>query len=194
MSLITYSGLLELLKDGVVENFDPNCINGASLDVRLGNTVWVEDQRGGIIDLAAKETPNMQRVDITNSWHCLTPGEFILGGTIELFNLPTNMGIWMGDKETTNISVSSEFRLKSSGARAGLDQALAVWCDPGWHGSSLTMELRNNLQYHQLKLRPGMKIGQMVFWAGEPIPDEISYGVIGQYNHDKSAQPSRGLK
>lgn len=180
MSLITYSDILELINDGVVENFDPTCINGASLDVRLGDTIWKENYRGRVIDLSKKEVPGMMRHKLDDSGFILDPGAFILASTMEVFNLPNN--------------VAAEFRLKSSSARAGLDQALAVWCDPGWHGSVLTMELRNNLRYHWLKLTPGMKIGQMIFWRGDPVPNEASYYVKGQYNGDKSAQPSRGLK
>jgi dCTP deaminase len=184
MSLITYSGILELLKDGVVENFNIEYLNGASLDVRLNNVVWVEDlHQGRIVDLAAKEVPAMRRIDLNNELggtYNIAPGEFILASTIEIFNLPNN--------------VAAEFRLKSSSARAGLDQALAVWCDPGWTGSVLTMELRNNLRNHMLKIRAGMKIGQMIFWQGEPVPEEASYYLKGQYNHDKQAQPSRGLR
>lgn len=181
MSLITYQGILELIKDGVIENFDMSCINGASLDVRLGNTIWIEDLHAGhVVDLANKYIPAMYKQDITNSSYNLAPGEFVLASTIEVFNLPSD--------------VAAEFRLKSSSARAGLDQALAVWCDPRWTGSVLTIELRNNLRRHLLKLTPGMKIGQMIFWRGEPVPGNVDYLTRGQYNDDKQAQPSRGLR
>lgn len=179
MALITYSGILELIKDGVIENFDPNCVNGASLDVRLGSTIWTEQTYGTIVDLQAKQAPSMQELQLTESGYNLIPGEFILASTIEVFNLPNN--------------VAAEFRLKSSVARAGLDQALAVWCDPGWHGSVLTIELRNNLRNHLLKLRSGQRIGQIIFWQGEPVPKSESYAVKGKYNLDRRAQPSRGI-
>lgn len=110
----------------------------------------------------------------------LQPGEFILAQTVEEFYLPNN--------------IAAEFRLKSSVARAGLDQALAVWCDPGWNGSVLTVELRNNTRYHVLVLEAGMKIGQVVFFKGEPVPDEASYAVRGQYNNDKSVTANKGVK
>jgi dCTP deaminase len=181
MSLVTYKVILELLKDGVVENYDPSCVNGASLDVRLNSLIYTEElQYPRLVDLAAKEVPPMRIVDITNIPYDLKPGEFILASTVEVFNLPNN--------------IAAEFRLKSSAARAGLDQALAVWCDPGWTGSVLTIELRNNLQANDLRLRAGMKIGQMVFWQGEPVPDRQMYHTKGQYNHDKETQPSRGIR
>ena len=178
--LITYNGLVKLVEQGVIEGVDPSQINGASIDVRLGPTVWVEDARGAVVDLARKEAPVMRASNLEDRAYTLRPGEFVLAHTVEVFNLPED--------------ISCEFRLKSSTARAGLDQALAVWCDPGWHGSVLTMELRNNLQHHSLLLRAGMKVGQMVFFRGEPVPVECSYATKGQYNNDLSATPSRGAR
>lgn len=180
MSLITYNGLVELVEQGVIEGVPHDHINAASIDVTLGPVVWVEDTRGGMVWLAEKQAPTMYRYDLAEKSFHLKPGEFILAQTQEVFNLPND--------------VSAEFRLKSSAARAGLDQALAVWCDAGWHGSVLTMELRNNLNDHTLVLSHGMKIGQMVFWRGEPVPEDKSYAVRGQYNGDKGAQQSKGVR
>lgn len=66
-------------------------------------------------------------------------------------------------------------------------------CDPGWHGSVLTLELSNSLRYHSLRLRPGMRIGQMIFLRGEPVPESASYASRGKYNGDSQAQQSKGL-
>lgn len=178
--MLTYHELRRLTEDGVITPVPDGHINGASIDVTLGRYIWIEDPRGGTVDLASKATPGMTRHDLVESPYSLRPGEFALAQTHETFNLPND--------------ISAEFRLKSSVARAGLDQALAVWADPGWHGSVLTLELRNNLSHHQLVLRAGMKIGQMVFHRGGPVPDEVSYAVRGQYNCDTSAQPSRGVR
>lgn len=180
MSLITYTGLRKLVDQGVVEGAEYDLINAASIDVRLGDTIWTENVKGGRVDLAAKETPSMHAYCLTQRPFELLPGEFILAQTKERFHLPSDVGC--------------EFRLKSSGARSGLDAALAVWCDPGWHGSVLTMELRNNLRHHKLVLTCGMKIGQMVFYRGEPVPHEHSYASKGQYNNDITAQPSKGVR
>lgn len=104
----------------------------------------------------------------------------MLAETVEVFNIPNYL--------------AAEFRLKSSLARSGLDQSLAVWCDPGWHGSVLTLELKNVSQYHTLAFVAGMKIGQMVFFKGEPVPSDASYAVRGQYNNDKEVTQSKGVK
>jgi dCTP deaminase len=113
-------------------------------------------------------------VDITDSSYELQPNEFILAQTLEIFNLPDN--------------ICAEFKLKSSGARTGLENALATWCDCGWHGSVLTLELKNFLRYHTLKLTAGMPIGQMIFYRVPMVPKERSYATIGRYNKDKSVQ------
>jgi dCTP deaminase len=183
MSLLTYNELVEAANHDVIECVDLDHINGASIDVRLGRYVWVEmdaPRGNGIVRLADKEAPGMRLLDLHEGPLLLAPGEFCLAQTMEVFNLPSD--------------IAAEFRLKSSAARAGLDQALAVWCDPGWHGSVLTLELRNNLRHHRLELSVGMKIGQIVLHRGEPVPDAASYATRGQYNGDLSAQPSRGVR
>lgn len=164
---------------------DKSQVNGSSIDVRLGRTfmreVLIESRFRPRVNLKEKENLGMTKHIIPwggELW--LEPGEFILAETIEIFNLP--------------LHISAEFRLKSSGARAGLDQALAVWCDPGWHDSVLTIELRNNCRFHTLVLEPGMKIGQVVFFKGEPVPHEDSYVVRGQYNNDTEVTGSKGVR
>ena len=105
----------------------------------------------------------------------LAPSEFALAETIEVFNLPDD--------------ISAQFVLKSSRARSGLNHALAGWCDPGWHGSKLTLELKNERRYHGLSLYPNLKIGQMVFHRMSNVP-ALSYAVTGNYNNHLRVMPS----
>jgi dCTP deaminase len=180
MSLVTYNGLVEIVERGVIEGVPPENINAASIDVTLGRYIWVENRRGGVVRLARKQTPGMDKIDLDHSPFDVHPGNFILAQTEEVFNLPNNL--------------ACEFRLKSSTARAGLDQSLAVWVDPGFHNSVLTLELKNITQDHILTIERGMKIGQLVFFSGEPVPVEMSYAVKGQYNNDREATPSKGIR
>ena len=184
MSILTYSDLVGLVVSGVVTGVRPDQINGASIDLTLGNILWTEASPNGlgtVVDLAQKETPHMMMVSmLSTGYYDLQPGGFCLAGTRETFNLPNDL--------------AAEFRLKSSLARAGLDAALAMWCDPGWHGSVLTLELTNSLKMHSLRFRPGLKIGQMVFHRGAPVPDHASYAIRGNYNNDQQAQPSKGVR
>ena len=184
MSLLTHDELVEIVQRGVITPVRDDHINAASIDITLGNTIWVEDSPGGserVVDLSLKEIPRMMMFDMRRmGYFDLAPGAFCLAGTQETFHLPDDL--------------AAEYKLKSSLARAGLDAALAMWCDPGWHGSVLTLELTNVLRMHSLRLRPGMKIGQMIFHRGNPVPAHASYAARGQYNGDTEATPSRGVR
>ena len=178
--LMTYPQLIAVAEEGVILGGPPGNINGASIDVTLGRYIWTEDPRGGTVDLSAKDGPAMTRHDLVEHPYLMRPGEFVLAQTHETFNLPN--------------TIAAEFKLKSSTARAGLQHALAGWADPGWHGSVLTLELTNSLTHHRIALKMGVKIGQMVFYQGDPVPDDASYATRGRYNGDQHAQPSRGVR
>lgn len=155
---------------GMVTPFDPALLNPASLDVRLGDTLLIESvQSPALVPYPLHRHTEAEPYQ----W---SPGQFLLAPTLETFNMPA--------------TVAGEFRLKSSRAREGADQALAVWLDPGWHGSVLTLELRNNRQLHWLPLWPGMRIGQIIFHTcSAPLR---SYRETGRYNGDTTVQGSRG--
>ena len=53
--------------------------------------------------------------------------------------------------------------------------------DPGFHGS-LTLEFCNASQYHQIRIRPGDRVGQLVFCRGRAVSAEHSYRAKGNYN------------
>ena len=42
MSLLSYNDLCGMVEDGVIENVNPSCINGTSIDVHLGADILVE--------------------------------------------------------------------------------------------------------------------------------------------------------
>lgn len=174
--LISYNELCEFADSGVISPVDRKSINGTSIDVHLGTFILKELERPGtrIVSLRDKDPLSMKILDITDSHYDLEPGEFILAQTVEKFNLPED--------------ISAEFKLNSSGARVGLDNALATWCDPRWSGSVLTLELKNLTRYHTIRLHHQCRIGQMIFHRSAPVPEEMSYAVRGRYNNDTSAQ------
>lgn len=178
MSLVSYIGLLNLVDKGVIDA-KPENINGASIDITLGDEIMIERQ-GNRVDLMAKETPAMERFKMTESGFALYPGDFILASSVETFNLPND--------------VAAEYKLKSSLARAGLQHMLAGWCDPGWNNSKLTLEFHNVTRNHQLIIKPGMKIGQMVFFHCPPVPEEHSYAAKGQYNNQSTVTENKGVR
>lgn len=180
MSLLTYNELVKLVENGAIQGVHPDDINGASIDLTLGPNFLVEEESkaGGVVALKRKERPPMRRV--YDKLH-LSPGQFCLAQTLETFNLPDD--------------IAAHYMLKSSLARAGLGHLFAGFADPTWNGSVLTLEYKNELEFHHLLLEEGMKAGQMVFFRGSsPVPLERSYAVRGQYNGDKGVQASKGVR
>lgn len=155
----------------MVTPFDPDLLNPASIDVRLGPNLLVE----------VEHTRELQLLSILDSnasapyW--LAPGEFVLAETIETFSLPSD--------------IAAQFMLKSSRAREGLEHLMAGYCDPGWHGSKLTLELHNSRRLHSIPIWHGMRIGQMVMHRMDQPPLR-SYAETGRYNRDRQVQGSRG--
>ena len=178
MTLLSYNELVNLVGSGVI-NAKKEQINGSSIDITLDSSVMIEMCGSTHIDLAGKENIQLKKVNIEQGY-ILDQNEFILASSAEVFNLPDN--------------ISAEYKLKSSMARNGLEHLNAGWCDAGWMGSKLTLELKNMTQYHRLKLTAGMKIGQVVFFKHEPVPKENSYAEIGQYNNQTAVQQSKGIR
>jgi dCTP deaminase len=180
MSILTYEELVDFVARGHVENVKPEHINGASIDLTLADGFYTEavpDESRKIVRLGEKATPLMK---YSVGHLILRPGDFALAATEQVFNLPND--------------VAGHYMLKSSLARSGLQHLFAGFADPTFNGSHLTLELQNVLRHHSLLLRPGDKIGQMVFWRGRPVPDEASYANRGQYNGLKGAQQSLGVR
>ncbi len=186
MSLLSYVELCYLLEDGVVIGSSTEAVNGTSIDLRLGHEIMLEQNPDGVkcaVNLLNGETPMRTLITMSegySGYYDLKPGEFILATSMESFNLPGY--------------ISGEYMQKSSLARSGLEHLAAGWCDPGWHGSTLTLELQNVNRYHTLRLRPGMKIGQMKFFRHHCVPDYANYAKRGQYNGDTGVTDSKGVK
>lgn len=175
MSLLSYTELVELVEQGVIGPVDHDCINASSIDIHLGNEIIIEryTDSGAAVDPKKRTNFPQERVDISQAGHYdMRPGEFVLAHSVEVFNLPNN--------------ISAEFRLKSSGARSGLNNLFACHCDAGWHGSTLTLELHNCLRWTDIRMTPGMAIGQMLFHIHTPVPEDRSYAARGRYINDKS--------
>jgi dCTP deaminase len=155
----------------MVVPFDPVLVNPASIDVLLGDRLMIE----------VPDRPELQIHGISSHTaedpYLLQPGEFCLAETREIFNLPDH--------------IAAQFVLKSSRAREGIEHLLAGFCDPGWHGSRLTLELSNARRMHPVAIWPGMKIGQMVFHKMDGIPAR-SYAVTGRYCNDLTVTASKG--
>jgi dCTP deaminase len=180
MSLLSYLELVSLVGQGVIDAPIEN-INSSSIDLTLDRFVMYElDGDRDVVDLASKQNIAMSQFDLDIDDMVLFPGDFILASSAEVFNLPNN--------------ISAEYKLKSSMARNGLEHLNAGWCDAGWNGSKLTLELKNMTQNHRLCLTKGMKIGQVVFFRHEPVPVDKSYAARGQYNGQQGVTASKGIR
>jgi dCTP deaminase len=179
--ILTHNELKAMVDAGFIENVPGDNINGASIDLTLADEFWVESWGEGshTVDLGAKEAPGMTFQK--GGSLVLAPGEFCLAATEQIFHLPDD--------------IAGHYMLKSSLARAGLNHLFAGFADPTWHGSALTLEFKNELRHHSIKLTPGMKCGQIVFFKGSsPVPVDRAYALRGQYNHSAGAQPSKGAR
>jgi len=144
-------------------------LNPASYDLALGDSIMIE----------VADTPKLQRLDISDRTkerpYLLEPNHWVLAETKEVFNLPNYL--------------AAEFKLKSSRAREGYQHMLAGYCDPGWNGSKLTLELKNVRRFHPLPLYPDLLIGQMIFCQMLVSP-LTSYAQTGHYNNHLQVMPS----
>ena len=130
--ILSYNELMAL-GPALLEPFDPELVNPASIDIRVGDSFIPE----------CGATPQSFGGDTL----MVSPKARFLVSTLEKLIVPSEYAV--------------ELRLKSSRAREGWDHALAFWFDPGWSGIG-TMELVNLNQYTSLGLHTGMKIAQII--------------------------------
>lgn len=184
MSLLSANALAELLNHGVLEGAQYAHINATSIDLVLGRKIMIEKPvYGGIvpvIDMLDKGGEQFHTIEMDDEGWIVPPGGCVLAQSVEVFNLPN----WL----------SAEYKLKSTQARNFFDHLNAGWCDAGWNGSVLTLEFVNHMQHHAVRIKPGMKCGQIVFFEHEEVPADKSYATLGQYNGDKEVSAGKGLR
>lgn len=171
MTLLASPRLHEMIDAGIITASHDN-VNSASIDICLGDTIMVEDlfNDGGPIDIAAKQSPSFVEIKLGPDGYIVRPGQCFLAHSVEFFNLPN--------------TISGQFILRSSVGRCFLEHMQAGWADAGWHGAQLTLEFKNNLEYHDLLIRPGMRIGQMIFFEHDDAGED-TYASKGNYNGQK---------
>lgn len=170
-SVLSDGTILDLVERGRVriEPWDPDLVQPASVDVRLGNSFRVfHNHRATAIDLRDPPQNLTEEVVVEDGERfVIHPGEFCLGRTVEWVELPDN--------------IAARVEGKSSLGRLGLIvHATAGFCDPGWKGT-LTLEL-NNLTRVPIKLYPGLPIAQLSFMALD-APARRPYGSEGLGSH-----------
>lgn len=178
--ILSHAELTAIVDEGVITGVAPDMINAASIDITVGNVFYVEDTENPrlvVIGDTAEERvgPNMKRIVLEKGDSIiLKPGQVALCASEQVFNLPANL--------------SCEYKEKSSMGRSFLQHMMAGWCDAGWHGSVLTMEIKNVTEAHNIAIRPGVRLGQMIFFPHAPVTEEASYAKRGRYNGDTEAK------
>lgn len=168
---LNHDAITRLCESGAVRGWHPDCINAASLDLRLGRTILVETIRpygAQPLDYRARDKMNTRVVMLDDDdGFVLMPGQFILAHTMETIIMPDDL--------------SALWRAKSSMGRMAFEHMDSGFVDPGFHGS-LTLEFCNASQYHPIRIRPGDRVGQLVFFRGRAVSAEQSYRAKGNYN------------
>ena len=173
--VLSHDEIQFLINEGVIWHTLTGAVNATSLDIHLGKRILREkrpDHDHRVVDYSAREPVTYEEIILGTDGWVMEPGDFILASSFEVFNLP--------------LDISAEYKLKSSMARIGLEHMNAGWCDAGWHGSVLTLELKNMCNHHAVRIRPGDPIGQMVFYRHRPVAHNVSYASRGRYNGDKT--------
>ena len=153
----------------IVSPLEPEQIQPASIDIRIGNTYSIlEDSSFGIINLD-KEIKYKQ---ITTEKFLLLPGQFVLATTMEYFELPDNLTAFVEGR--------------SSLGRMGLFIQNAGWVDPGFKGE-ITLELFNGNRC-AIELKAGRRVGQLVF---AQLDDNARNPYRGKYQGQRGATGSK---
>lgn len=151
MTVLSDRSIHEALANGFIgiKPLGPNCVQPASVDVRLGRFIREFRSEHTYIDVQEAQPDLTERVDISgDSPYLLHPGDFILASTLERVEIPANL--------------VARLEGKSSLGRVGLlIHSTAGYVDPGWQGE-LTLEL-SNVARLPILLRYEMKIAQISF-------------------------------
>ncbi len=156
------------IKEGVAQGriviapYDKELVQPASIDIRLAAQFRVfRNYRYSCIDPKAPQDELTEMVEVAEGEPFVVhPNEFILGNTIERIALADDL--------------VARLEGKSSLGRLGLIvHATAGYIDPGFDGN-ITLEL-SNVANLPILLYPGMKIGQISFFAMS-TPAERPYG------------------
>jgi deoxycytidine triphosphate deaminase len=127
--------LWKLLND-LIRDPNPDLVNPASIDVRVGHEMLLEVAPGG-----------WKSVDLTDGPAHLQPGEFAQVPTLEWLMVPNGYVV--------------EVTLKGSYAAQGYAHSVGVWLEPGWCGPA-TIGIRNATRHTPLPIEQGMRMAEVV--------------------------------
>jgi dCTP deaminase len=165
----------------VVEPLAPDAVRPASYDVRLGETLLIRSGTRHVdplVDDADQWSPAAWVDEAKTSWW-LWPNVPYLGTTLEWIEVPDDL--------------ACQLQGISSLGRLGVSiHVTAGFVDPGWAGR-ITLEIT---VLCPTVLRPGMRIGQLVFIALDQAC-EVGYGDVSRnskYFRDDKPTTSRAYE
>jgi dCTP deaminase len=163
-----------------IDPFEEELVQPSSVDVRVDRLFRVfHNARYPYIDVKQPMDDLTELVEVNDDDpFILHPGEFVLGSTLERIRLPDDL--------------VARLEGKSSLGRLGLlTHSTAGFIDAGFSGH-LTLEL-SNVATLPIKLWPGMKIGQLCFFAlSSPAEEPYGSGRPGsRYQGQRGPTPSR---
>ncbi|MBA3328528.1 MAG: dCTP deaminase [Solirubrobacterales bacterium] len=175
-SVLSDGTIRALVEEGriAIEPWEPEMVQPASVDLRLGSTFRVfHNHRAAAIDLREPPTNLTEQISIGDDEpFVIHPGEFVLGSTLEWVRMPDD--------------IVSRIEGKSSVGRLGLIvHATAGFVDPGFEGT-LTLEI-TNLTRIPIKLWANLPIAQLSFMTLD-APAQRPYGHpdLGSHYHGQT--------
>jgi deoxycytidine triphosphate deaminase len=178
--LLSHDELIGLIDAGVIDA-PYSAVNGSSIDITLHHIIRKEVMGSNMkrVQLCKGDSIETEEVDMAAlGRYTLIPDAVILAANNERLNLPAN--------------ITAQYVMKSSMGRNFLSHQFSGFIDPWFHGI-LTLELKNENQFHKLDLEPGMKIGQICFFRHRSVPFDKGYAANGRYNGCDKVTPSKGI-
>lgn len=159
--------LADLIENhGLIADPDMSLINPASIDIRIGKRMLLEDRlTGRFMEHQLSSRPENATI--------VPAGSFALVDTLEHFHVPNGYAM--------------DLRLKSSIARQGWNHSLAFWVDPGWRGV-LTMEIQNIRQGADLLLCSGVRFAQVIVHKLSGLSSRL---YDGKYNNATGVEQAK---
>jgi len=145
---------------GLVDPFVESNLQPSSLDLTLGNEFIID------VGLDTEKT-------IFAESYAISPHEFILGTTVETFNLPRH--------------ITAKVCGKSTGAREGKAMEFAGHIDPGFFGQ-ITFEIVNHGAKERI-LKAGDVVAQAEFYLHKPCTRDY-HDKGGHYQGQEGVTPS----
>ena len=181
MSILLHLEIAEKYKKGkiVIEPFNATQIGPNSYDVRLGPTLKVYDfdalkDQNNRDYLDPFDKNPTKTIEIPPEGLILHPGTLYLGSTVEAVGSDHYLAMYEG---------------RSSMARLGIQSHISAGFGDVGFKSNWTLEI---VVTHPVKIRPGMRMGQIYFHRIRERANKPEFRYKGKYQHQKEPQESKG--